>query len=164
MPYAGSYLWRLRQAIGSEPVLMPGAMIALRRDDGQILLTKRADDGTWCLPAGAAEPGGSFARTAIEELEEETGVAVSAADLVPFGCLSEAETHTIHYPNGDITHCFALCFMAERWQGDPRPDREESTEVRFAEPGNPPEPVHPPTAHALELLRSYLDSGRFQVR
>jgi 8-oxo-dGTP pyrophosphatase MutT (NUDIX family) len=72
-------------------------MVALRRDDGRILLTKRADDGTWCLPAGAAEPNGSFARTAVEELKEETGVEVSENDLVPFGCLSEAEAHTIHH-------------------------------------------------------------------
>jgi 8-oxo-dGTP pyrophosphatase MutT (NUDIX family) len=92
MPYTGSYLWKLRQAVGSELVLMPGAMVALRRDDGAILLTQRADDGHWCLPAGAAEPGGSFARTAIEELREETGVEVAEEDLVPFGCLSEAES------------------------------------------------------------------------
>lgn len=164
MPYAGSYLWRLRQTIGSELALMPGAMIALRRQGGQILLTKRADDGTWCLPAGAAEPGGSFARTALDELEEETGVEVAESDLVPFGCLSEAEAHTIHYPNGDVTHCFALCFMAERWQGDPRPDREETIDNRFVEPGDLPDPIHPPTVHALELLAAYLDSGRFQVR
>jgi hypothetical protein len=30
MGYAGSYLWRLRQAIDGELVLMPGAMLALR--------------------------------------------------------------------------------------------------------------------------------------
>jgi 8-oxo-dGTP pyrophosphatase MutT (NUDIX family) len=67
-----SYLWRLRQAVGNDLVLMPGAMVALQREDGRVLLTKRADDGTWCLPAGAAEAGGSFARTAIDELAEET--------------------------------------------------------------------------------------------
>lgn len=164
MPYRGSYLWRLRQAVGHELVLMPGAMIALQRDDRRILLTKRTDDGTWCLPAGAAEPGGSFARTAIEELAEETGVQVSPSDLIPFGCLSEAEAHTIRYPNGDVTHCFALCFLAKAWQGDPRPDREESTEVEFVALDAPPEPLHPPTAHALDLLTAYLHSGSFQVR
>jgi len=164
MAYAGSYLWRLRQAIGSELALMPGAMVALRREDGRVLLTKRADDGTWCLPAGAAEQGGSFARTAVEELREETGVEVAERDLIAFGCLSEAEAHTIHYPNGDVTHCFALCFMAKVWRGEPRPDGEESVEIRFVEPGNPPEPIHPPTAHALDLLGAYLNSGCFQTR
>jgi len=54
MAYQDSYLWRLRQAVGSDLVLMPGAMVALQRDDRRVLLTKRADDGTWCLPASAA--------------------------------------------------------------------------------------------------------------
>lgn len=143
---------------------MPGAMVAVQRDDRRVLLTKRTDDGTWCLPAGAAEPGGSFARTAIDELAEETGVRVAEQDLIPFGCLSEAEAHTIHYPNGDVTHCFALCFLARTWQGDPRPDKEESTETKFVDPAAPPEPLHPPTAHALELLEAYLRTGSFQVR
>jgi 8-oxo-dGTP pyrophosphatase MutT (NUDIX family) len=164
MPYAGSYLHRLRSQVGSELVLMPGAMVALQRADRRVLLTKRGDDGSWCLPAGAAEEGGSFARTAVEEVREETGVLVAEEDLIPFGCLSEAEAHTIRYPNGDVTHCFALCFLARRWHGDPRPDCSEATEVRFAELDGVPEPVHPPTARALELLAAYLDSGLFQTR
>jgi 8-oxo-dGTP pyrophosphatase MutT (NUDIX family) len=138
-------------------------MIALRRDDRRILLTKRTDDGTWCLPAGAAEPGGSFARTAIDELAEETGIEVLEADLVPFGCLSEAEAHTVHYPNGDVTHCFALLFLATAWQGDASPDEDEATEAKFVDLATPPEPLHAPTDRALELLRSYLDSGVFQL-
>lgn len=116
MPYRDSYLWRLRQAVGHDLVLMPGAMVALQREDQRVLLTRRTDDGTWCLPAGAAEAGGSFARTAIDELAEETGVQVSESDLVPFGCFSEAEVHTITYPNGDVTHCFAMC----SWRPDGR--------------------------------------------
>jgi 8-oxo-dGTP pyrophosphatase MutT (NUDIX family) len=163
MTYRGSYLWRLRQSIGHDLVLMPGAMIALQRGDGRILLTKRSDDGSWCLPAGAAEPGGSFVRTAIDELAEETGIKVVEADLVPFGCLSEAEAHTIHYPNGDVTHCFALLFLATAWQGDASPS-EEATDAKFVDLATPPEPLHAPTGHALELLRSHLDSGAFQVR
>lgn len=164
MAYVGSYLWRLRQVIGGELALMPGAMVALRREDGQILFTRRGDDGTWCLPAGAAEIGGSFARTALAELAEEAGIEASEGDLVPFGCLSEAELHTLRYPNGDLTHCFALCFLVEGWSGDPQPDGEESTAVRFAPPGAAPQPLHEPSAQALEMLAAYLESGRFQLR
>jgi 8-oxo-dGTP pyrophosphatase MutT (NUDIX family) len=139
-------------------------MIALQQEDQRVLLTRRADDGTWCLPAGAAEPGGSFARTAIDELAEETGIEVSEVDLVPFGCLSEAEAHTIQYPNGDITHCFAMCFLARAWRGNARADGEETIEAKFVDLGAPPEPTHGPTAHALELLDAYRHSGTFQVR
>lgn len=164
MDYKDSYLWRLRQAVGNDLVLMPGAMVAVQRRDQRVLLTRRSDDGTWCLPAGAAEPGGSFARTAIEELAEETGIEVSERDLIPFGCLSEAEAHTIHYPNGDVTHCFALLFLARAWRGDAVPNGEESTEAGFFELKAPPEPLHTPTEYALDLLGAYLDSGSFQVR
>jgi 8-oxo-dGTP pyrophosphatase MutT (NUDIX family) len=163
MAYRDSYLWQLRQAVGHDLVLMPGAMVALQQDDQRILLTKRTDDGTWCLPAGAAEPGGSFAQTAIDELAEETGIRVAERDLIPFGCLSEAEAHTIHYPSGDVTHCFALLFLARAWQGDPRPDQAEAIEAKFVGLDALPEPLHPPTAYALELLAAYLRSGSFQV-
>jgi hypothetical protein len=43
MGHRDSYLWRLRQAVGSDLILMPGAMVAVQRDDQRILLTKRAD-------------------------------------------------------------------------------------------------------------------------
>src|SRR5882757_1003574 len=106
MPFEGSYLWRLRQKVGSELVLIPGAMVFLQRGDGAVLFTRRGDNGLWCLPAGGAEEDSSFAATAITELGEETGVVVDPTDLVAFACLSEAERHTITYPGGDVSHCF----------------------------------------------------------
>jgi 8-oxo-dGTP pyrophosphatase MutT (NUDIX family) len=163
LDFADSYLGRLRQRVGSDLVLMPGAIVVLERSDGRVLLTERSDDGSWCLPAGAAEVGGSFAQTAVDELAEETGIEVAAAELIPFGCLSEAEAHTIRYPNGDLTHCFAICFLVRNWHGTPRPDLQESSSVRFVEPGDPPEPMHEPSLHAFALLRNFHRDGTFQV-
>lgn len=164
MAYVGSYLWRLRQTVGSDLVLMPGAMVALLDRERRVLMTKRTDDGTWCLPAGGAEPGGSFAQTAIDELAEETGIEVKGQDLIPFGSLSEADSHTIHYPGGDVTHCFALLLLARSWTGELRLDPDEVIEARFADLDSPPLPLHAPTAHALDLLREFLASGQFQLR
>jgi 8-oxo-dGTP pyrophosphatase MutT (NUDIX family) len=79
VPFEGSYLWQLRQKVGSALVLIPGAMVFLVRDDGAVLFTRRADNGQWCLPAGGAEEGSSFAATALIELREETGVEVDPA-------------------------------------------------------------------------------------
>jgi 8-oxo-dGTP pyrophosphatase MutT (NUDIX family) len=163
VPFEGSTLWRLRQKVGSDPVLFPGAMVLLVRDDGAVLFTRRVDNGMWCLPAGGAEEGGSFARTAIDELREETGVVVDPADLVGFACLSEAELHTVTYPGGDVTHCFAMLFLARRWSGEPRPDGVETTEMRWADPAAPPSPLEDPAAHAVALYRAYLRDGAFQV-
>jgi 8-oxo-dGTP pyrophosphatase MutT (NUDIX family) len=156
-------MWRLRQKVGSDLVLAPGAMVYLQRADGAVLLTRRADNGLWCLPAGGAEEGSSFAATAITELREETGVVVDPADLTAFACLSEAELHTITYPGGDVSHCFAMLFLARRWEGDPAPDGVETTEMLWADPASPPSPLEPAAATGAGLLRAYLRDGTFQV-
>jgi 8-oxo-dGTP pyrophosphatase MutT (NUDIX family) len=163
LPFEGSYLWHLRQKVGHDLVLMPGAAVAVQRDDGQVLFARREDDGNWCLPGGAAEAGGSFARTAVDELREETGLRADPADLIPVACFSEAERHTLHYPNGDVTHYFSMCFLVRRSEGEPAPDGEETTELRFADPTDLPRPFEDSTARAVELLLAYLRTGRFQV-
>ncbi|HXF31936.1 MAG TPA: NUDIX domain-containing protein [Solirubrobacterales bacterium] len=163
MSFEGSYLWRLRQKVGHDLVLVPGAAVAAQRPDGQVLFALRGDDRTWCLPGGAAEEGGSFARTAIDELREETGLRVEPADLIPAACFSDAERHTLHYPSGDVAHYFSLLFLARRWEGEPTPDGEETLDLRFAEPTDLPQPFEASTARAVELLLGYLRSGVFQV-
>jgi len=163
LSFEGSYLWRLRQKVGHDLVLVPGAAVAAQRPDGQVLFALRGDDRTWCLPGGAAEEGGSFARTAIDELREETGLRVEPADLIPAACFSDAERHTLHYPSGDVAHYFSLLFLARRWEGEPTPDGEETLDLRFAEPTDLPQPFEASTARAVELLLGYLRSGVFQV-
>jgi 8-oxo-dGTP pyrophosphatase MutT (NUDIX family) len=163
MPFEGSYLWQLRQRVGHDLLLTPGAAVAAQRGDGQVLFALRGDDGTWCLPGGSAERGGSFARTAVEELREETGLRVAEADLIPAACFSDAERHTLHYPNGDRTHYFSMCFLARRWEGEPTPDGDESLQLRFAPLDELPRPFESSTERAVELLRAYLDTGAFQV-
>ncbi|HEY0280970.1 MAG TPA: NUDIX domain-containing protein [Solirubrobacterales bacterium] len=163
MSFEGSYLWRLRQKVGHDLVLQPGAAVAAQREDGKVLFIRRGDNGGWCLPGGAAEEGGSFARTAVDELREETGLVVEAADLIPVACFSDAAHHTLHYPNGDVAHYFSMCFLARRWRGEPVADGEESLEVAFGDPADPPQPFEGSTARALELLLAYLGTGEFQV-
>jgi 8-oxo-dGTP pyrophosphatase MutT (NUDIX family) len=163
VPFEGSYLWRLRQKVGSDLVLIPGAMVFLVADDGTVLFTRRADNGTWCLPAGGAEEGGNFAQTAATEVREETSVVVDPADLIGFGSLSAAELHTVTYPGGDVSHNFAMLFLARRWSGDPRPDGVETTEMLWADPASPPTPLDAPAVHALRLFGAYHRSGEFQV-
>jgi ADP-ribose pyrophosphatase YjhB (NUDIX family) len=163
VPFEGSYVWRVRQKIGNDLLLVPGAFVVLRREDGAILFARRADDGSWCVPAGVAEEGSSFAGTAITELREETGVVVDPADLTAVACFSDAARHTVRYPNGDVSHCFAMIFTATRWSGEPAPDGEETTAKLWADPAAPPSPLHLPSAHALDLYRAYLREGAFQV-
>lgn len=59
-----------------------GSEAAVFDEDGRLLLMKRADDGTWCLPGGFVDSGESPEETAIRETREETGLDAQTADLV----------------------------------------------------------------------------------
>lgn len=55
---------------------------ALFDERGRVLLQRRADDGTWCLPGGYAGPNEAPQETAVRETREETGLGVEPVDLV----------------------------------------------------------------------------------
>ena len=164
MGYVGSYLWNLRRRVGGDVVLLPGASVLVEDADGRVLLVRRGDDGSWCMPGGGAERDSSFLSTAVAELREETGLSVEPDDLVAFASVSEPGVHRLTYPNGDVTHCFALWFHADRWTGDARADGEESVEVGFFGRDELPSPLMAPARLALDLFDRYRATGRFQAR
>lgn len=51
-------------------------------DEGEILLTQRADSGVWLYPVGWADVGYSPAEVAIKEVLEETGIEVEPVSLI----------------------------------------------------------------------------------
>ncbi|MFC7232979.1 NUDIX hydrolase N-terminal domain-containing protein [Saliphagus sp. GCM10025308] len=54
---------------------------AVFNETGHVLLQKRADDGTWCLPGGYTEPNEAPHETAVRETREETGLSVEVDSL-----------------------------------------------------------------------------------
>ncbi|GAA1618314.1 NUDIX domain-containing protein [Kribbella sancticallisti] len=162
MAYVGSYVWQLRQAVGSQLLLLPGAQIVVVDELDRVLFQRRRDSGLWEFPAGSAEPGMSFRQTAAQELFEEAGLRVDPADLVPFGSLSEPEVHVISYPNGDRVHAFALCFEARCWSGELTPGVDEVVEAAFFEEA--PDPPQPQTLVVWETYQAYRATGLFQGR
>ncbi|MEV6987544.1 NUDIX domain-containing protein [Sphaerisporangium sp. NPDC051017] len=161
--FRDSYLWSLRQDVGSRLLLVPGAQVLLIDDLDRVLFQRRSDNGLWEIPAGSCEPEHDFRGTAAAELGEETGLTVAPEDLIPFACLSDPAAHTLRYPNGDLVHAFAMCFYSRTWTGDLQGD-DEVIEHRFLPISDPPSPVHPPTLAVLDLYLEYRSSGLFQAR
>jgi len=81
----------------------------------KVLLTRRTDNGQWCLPGGHMEPGESAAETAIREVKEETGLDVRVVRLV--GIYSDPNRMT-EYPDGNRYHMVTLNFEAEPTGGE----------------------------------------------
>lgn len=110
--------------------LVPAASAVVSNEKGEILLTKRSDNGLWTIPGGAMEPGECIADTAVREVEEETGLEVRVTRLV--GIYSNPR-HVIEYADGEVRQQFSVCFAAEPVGGFLRPSSETS-EVSFVAP------------------------------
>jgi 8-oxo-dGTP pyrophosphatase MutT (NUDIX family) len=76
----------------------------------KILLTRRQDNGRWCLPGGRVEPGESVAEACIRETLEETGLEVRVKRLI--GVYSSPHM-LLEYADGNRYQLIAHSFEAE---------------------------------------------------
>lgn len=93
-----------------------GCSAAIFDEGGRVLLTKRTDNGQWCLPGGGMEAGESVAEACEREVREETGLSVRVKRLV--GVYSHPNQLAV-YPDGNKAHIVVLHFEAEILGGEP---------------------------------------------
>lgn len=93
-----------------------GCSAAILDENGRVLLTRRTDNGQWCLPGGRMESGESAAEACEREVFEETGLNVQVKRLV--GVYSHPDQLVV-YPDGNKAHVVALHFEAEITGGEP---------------------------------------------
>lgn len=96
--------------LGKEGKLRLGTSAIIFNSEGKFLLTKRADNGQWCLPGGAVESGESLAEACEREVLEETGLSVRVRRLV--GVYSHPDQLVV-YPDGHKAFIVAIHFEAE---------------------------------------------------
>jgi ADP-ribose pyrophosphatase YjhB (NUDIX family) len=101
--------------IAKQGKLRLGCSAAIFDGQGRILLTRRADNGQWCLPGGGMEAGESAAEACEREVWEETGLSVRVKRLV--GVYSHPDQLAV-YPDGNKAHIVVLHFEAEAVGGE----------------------------------------------
>jgi 8-oxo-dGTP pyrophosphatase MutT (NUDIX family) len=96
---------------GKNAVLRPGAS-AIIFDDARekVLLTRRADNGRWCLPGGGMDPGESAEETCVREALEETGLHVAVTRLVG---IYTSPNLVVEYADGNVFQPVAFSFEAK---------------------------------------------------
>ena len=104
------------ERLGKQGKIRLGCSAAIFDGQGRILLTKRADNGQWCLPSGGMDSGESVAEACIREVWEETGLNVRVKRLV--GVYSHSDQLAV-YEDGNKAHIVALHFEAEITGGEP---------------------------------------------
>lgn len=104
------------ERISKQGKIRLGCSAAIFDEQGRIFLTRRADNGRWCLPGGRMESGESVAEACEREVWEETGLRVRVRRLV--GVYSHPDQLVV-YPDGNKAHIVALHFEAEIISGTP---------------------------------------------
>jgi ADP-ribose pyrophosphatase YjhB (NUDIX family) len=96
--------------LGREGKIRVGCSAAIFNEEGKVLLTRRLDNGQWCLPSSGMEAGESPAETAVREIFEETGLHVRVTRLV--GVYSDPN-QLVMYVDGKKVQILAVHFEAE---------------------------------------------------
>ena len=104
--------------IGKLGVLRVGCSATIFHDDKQrVLLTRRSDNGVWCLPGGGMDPGESAEETCAREVLEETGLVVEIVRLI--GVYSNPH-RIIEYADGNRFQGVTMSFEAKPIGGELR--------------------------------------------
>lgn len=98
----------------------------------KLLLTRRTDNGRWCLPGGALDPGETVTESCIREVREETGLDVEVVRLV--GVYSDPH-RLIEYADGNRFHLISLHFET-RVLGGELAYSSETSEFLWTIPGD----------------------------
>lgn len=158
--FEDSYLGKIRQIVGSQLLLVPGARIVIENSSGHVLLQKRSDLNTWGLPGGNAEPGEDLSSVVVREVFEETGLEIADAKPFGFGCNPNLET--IRFPNGDRCQFFVLNFFTKSYSGSLRMLDGESLALEWYSLEQLPEML-PNMKASLLAYEVYCRSGEFQM-
>ena len=119
------------EGIGKFAKLTPAcAAIIFDPTRQSVLLTRRSDNGQWCVPGGAMDPGESAVETCVREALEETGLVVRVGRLVGvYSC----PHRIIEYADGNRHQPLILSFEAEAVGGE-LCITDETTEVGYFSP------------------------------
>jgi 8-oxo-dGTP pyrophosphatase MutT (NUDIX family) len=128
---------------------MPGVSILIP-DGGRALLVRRGPGhsfpGLWCMPCGAIEHAEDFLTAGIREVREETGLDIEIASLL--------SVCTNYFEGGTTTLVPVL--EGRVLGGSPRPDGDETIDIRWFAPDELPALAFEADGH---IIQRYFATG-----
>jgi ADP-ribose pyrophosphatase YjhB (NUDIX family) len=113
--------------------LVPSVNVAVRNEEGELLVIRRTDNDNWALPGGAMDCGESMGEAAVRETKEETGIDCEVTGLV--GIYTNPRHVILYTSDGEVRQECSFVFSARATSGEPRTS-SESSEVRWIAPEN----------------------------
>lgn len=131
------YYKEVRNYVGHKPLILPGSVVIIVNDKGEILLQERKDH-CWGLPGGLMNLGESLIDTAKREVYEETGLRVD--NLVLLDVLSGPQYY-FKNPNGDEVYSVTVVYASADYTGELKSDMDEGNSLKFCRIHDLPEPM-----------------------
>ena len=125
----------------------PSVFVAVREEQGRLLLVRRCDSGAWELPGGRVDVGESAVEAAVRETAEEAGLQVRITGFV--GLFTDPAHVVRAASDGEIRQQFVVCFHGWTDWRRPRPDGRETAEAAWFDPAD------------VEALRLESGAGRW---
>ncbi|MBF0276891.1 MAG: NUDIX domain-containing protein [SAR324 cluster bacterium] len=100
--------------IGKQGKIRLACTAILFDSEQKVLLTRRSDNGRWCLPGGGMDPGESIEECCLREMKEETGLSVQIKRMV--GIYSNPDM-LVEYPDSRV-QSVAVTFEVEAVGGE----------------------------------------------
>ncbi|UTR11988.1 NUDIX hydrolase [Evansella sp. LMS18] len=144
------YIDKLREKVGTMPVILTSAGVIVLKDEDKVLLGYRADTKDWGLPGGYMEPGETLEETAIRELKEE--IDIKAESLEIYKVFSGTEFYH-EYPNGDKVYSVMAVFLYSDVEQSINVDNTEILKVKYFNLRELPERMTKTTRKILNAYR-----------
>ncbi len=122
------YVRALRDKVGPSRLLLPSVAALIYDEDGRLLLVRQRDGDVWSTPGGSIDPDETPADAVVRETWEETGLLVEPRRIAG---VYGGPGFIVRYPGGDETQYVATVFECAVVGGAPRPDGDETLEVRY---------------------------------
>ena len=130
----------VRRKVGTDwlPAVAAGAITV--NAEGEVLLHRRRDDGTWSIPGGGVEIGERVDDAVCREVQEETGYDVRCVRLV---AIRSGRDCTVTYLDGNKYWFLGFLYLVEICGGEPSDNTEETTGLGWFRPDGMPAAISP---------------------
>lgn len=152
------FITQLRTKVGHELLWLSGATAVIQRENGDILLVRRSDNGQWTPVTGIVDPGESPALTCLREAEEEANVVI---EVVALGQVKADPSMT--FGNGDRCQFLDHTFYCRYVSGQAKVNDEESSEVRWVPVEDLPQLCSPRMLDRIDAALNYRQGARFDL-
>ncbi|MDO4898554.1 MAG: NUDIX domain-containing protein [Rothia sp. (in: high G+C Gram-positive bacteria)] len=150
------FIMKLRKKIGKELLWLSGATAVIQRDNGDILLVRRRDNGAWTPVTGIVDPGENPAITCLREAQEEAGVKI---EVVGFAQLKADPPQ--QFANGDRCQFLDHTFYCRYVSGEARVNDEESSQVRWVPVADLPKFCNERMLDRIDAALNWQSGARF---